>query len=342
MWGPACPFSRQGRIIRYEYLTRLVADGNHGPTTGVPPVFGDRVCPAGQSDSINGHTVAQALWYDSLGRALPVWTDCIELKPDQIFHHQPAQHLSTLVFRAGPGWQRHRKYRHRYRHSEPIFRMFAHHFGAMVALRNALASRYGRRRVAAMVAKAASTFALPDAWLNAVVTRESGRKTILIGRSITSAAGALGLMQVMPRTYDDRRRQLGLSADPHAEADNITVGAAYLQQMYRPMAIPEMFAAYTLGRAALTVICCGNAHFLMNLAYVAKLAPGTEPASSGAEKPSIEPTPRASGPRSRAYSGALFRVFGHSQRDLCAAVRPQFLKKSCHAIGPILASEGSF
>src|ERR1700722_7891716 len=46
---------------------------------------GDHVCRAGQSVSINGHTVAQALWRDSLDRALPVWAGCVDLKPDQIF-----------------------------------------------------------------------------------------------------------------------------------------------------------------------------------------------------------------------------------------------------------------
>jgi conjugative transfer signal peptidase TraF len=46
---------------------------------------GDHVCRNGQSVSINGQTAAQALWQDSLGRALPVWSGCIDLKPDQIF-----------------------------------------------------------------------------------------------------------------------------------------------------------------------------------------------------------------------------------------------------------------
>ena len=98
-----------------------------------------------------------------------------------------------------------------------------------------------------MVAKAASTFALPEAWLNAVMARESGGKTMLNGKPITSAAGAMGLMQVMPRTYSDLRKQLGLGADPYAPADNITAGAAYLQQMYRRYGYPGMFAAYNAG-----------------------------------------------------------------------------------------------
>jgi soluble lytic murein transglycosylase-like protein len=94
-----------------------------------------------------------------------------------------------------------------------------------------------------MVANAASTFALPEAWLNAVMARESGGKTVHNGRPITSAAGAMGLMQVVPSTYDDLRKQLGLGADPYAPADDITIGAAYLQQMYRRYSYPGMFVA---------------------------------------------------------------------------------------------------
>ena len=46
---------------------------------------GDHVCRAGLSVTINGQPAAQALWHDSLGRALPVWNGCIDLKADQIF-----------------------------------------------------------------------------------------------------------------------------------------------------------------------------------------------------------------------------------------------------------------
>jgi type IV secretory pathway protease TraF len=46
---------------------------------------GDHVCRAGQAVTINGRTAARALWQDSFGRALPVWTGCIDLKPGQIF-----------------------------------------------------------------------------------------------------------------------------------------------------------------------------------------------------------------------------------------------------------------
>ena len=65
-----------------------------------------------------------------------------------------------------------------------------------------------------MVSQAASMFALPEAWVAAVMRHESGGHTELNGRPITSKAGAMGLMQLMPKTYDDLRRQDELGGDP--------------------------------------------------------------------------------------------------------------------------------
>lgn len=158
-----------------------------------------------------------------------------------------------------------------------------------------------------LVAKAASTFALPEAWLNAVMTRESGGMTTLGGRPITSPAGAMGLMQVMPRTYDDMRKQLGLGADPYSPADNITAGAAYLQQMYRRYGYPGMFAAYNAGPGRFDDYLLRQRPLPNEtLAYVAKIAPGAETAFSTAGLPVLAQTPRLAAPRSRAHSEALF------------------------------------
>jgi soluble lytic murein transglycosylase-like protein len=158
-----------------------------------------------------------------------------------------------------------------------------------------------------MVAKAASTFALPEAWLNAVMARESGGRTILNGQPITSSAGAMGLMQVMPHTYEDLRRQLGLGADPYAPEDNITAGAAYLQQMYRRYGYPGLFAAYNAGPGRFDDFLFRQRPLPNEtLAYVAKIAPGAETAFSSAGQSIIRPTPRAAMPRSRAHSDALF------------------------------------
>src|SRR3546814_986649 len=51
------------------------------------------------------------------------------------------------------------------------------------------------------IAEAARRYALPDNWLRAVMRAESAGCTELDGRPITSPAGAMGLMQVMPVTW---------------------------------------------------------------------------------------------------------------------------------------------
>jgi soluble lytic murein transglycosylase-like protein len=158
-----------------------------------------------------------------------------------------------------------------------------------------------------MVAKAASTFALPEAWLNAVMARESGGRTSLDGQPITSSAGAMGLMQVMPGTYEDLRRQLGLGADPYAPEDNITAGAAYLQQMYHRYGYPGLFAAYNAGPGRFDDFLFRQRPLPNEtLAYIAKIAPGAETAFSSTGHPVTGPTHRAAVPRSRAHSDALF------------------------------------
>jgi conjugative transfer signal peptidase TraF len=51
----------------------------------ITAMSGDRVCRFGQAVTINGRAVATALWQDSVGRKLPVWSGCIVLNDDQIF-----------------------------------------------------------------------------------------------------------------------------------------------------------------------------------------------------------------------------------------------------------------
>src|SRR3546814_5164756 len=57
----------------------------------------------------------------------------------------------------------------------------------------------------------------------------------------------MGLMQVMPNTYEAMRSQHGLGADPHDPRDNILAGAAYLRAMYARFGFPGLFAAYNAG-----------------------------------------------------------------------------------------------
>lgn len=94
---------------------------------------------------------------------------------------------------------------------------------------------------------AAARFGLPAAWIEQVMRAESGGRIMAHGRPITSRAGAMGLMQLMPGTWDAMRAELGLGADPHDPHDNIMAGAAYLRQMHDRFGYPGLFAAYNVG-----------------------------------------------------------------------------------------------
>lgn len=72
---------------------------------------------------------------------------------------------------------------------------------------------------------------------------------MLGGRPITSHAGAMGLMQLMPGTWADMRAAHGLGADAHDPRDNILAGTAYLRAMYDRFGYPGLFAAYNAGPA---------------------------------------------------------------------------------------------
>lgn len=99
-----------------------------------------------------------------------------------------------------------------------------------------------------LVAAAAKKFGVSEKWIRAVMRMESGGRTSLAeGQPITSQAGAMGLMQVMPGTYDEMRAQYGLGADPYDPHDNIFAGTAYLSFLYRKYGNPQMFAAYNDG-----------------------------------------------------------------------------------------------
>lgn len=97
------------------------------------------------------------------------------------------------------------------------------------------------------IAEASRRFGVPQAWIAAVMQAESRGNTRLAGRPITSPAGAMGLMQVMPGTWESMRRQHGLGSDPHDPHDNIMAGTAYLRAMYDRFGYPGLFAAYNAG-----------------------------------------------------------------------------------------------
>jgi soluble lytic murein transglycosylase-like protein len=99
-----------------------------------------------------------------------------------------------------------------------------------------------------VIAEASDRFDVPESWIRAVMQIESGGRTTL-GENlpITSSAGAMGLMQVMPSTYEDMRQQHALGPDPYDPRDNILAGAAYLSWLRDRYPYPTLFAAYNDG-----------------------------------------------------------------------------------------------
>jgi soluble lytic murein transglycosylase-like protein len=104
------------------------------------------------------------------------------------------------------------------------------------------------RRWNHFVVEASNRFDVPQAWIRAVIQIESGGRTVLgENQPITSSAGAMGLMQLMPSTYEDMRRQHRLGSDPYNPHDNILAGAAYLRWLHEKYPYPTLFAAYNDG-----------------------------------------------------------------------------------------------
>ena len=99
-----------------------------------------------------------------------------------------------------------------------------------------------------LIKTASRRFGVPEIWIRAVLMIESGGRTMLGEHTpITSSAGAMGLMQVMPKTWLEMRRQYGLGNDPYNPHDNIFAGTAYLESLYRQYSYPGLFAAYNDG-----------------------------------------------------------------------------------------------
>ncbi|KEQ51841.1 lytic transglycosylase domain-containing protein [Sphingobium chlorophenolicum] len=99
------------------------------------------------------------------------------------------------------------------------------------------------------IAEASGRFGIDRQWVEAVMRAESGGQTIWRGQPITSSAGAMGLMQVMPGTWGDMRRLYGLGSNPHDPHDNIIAGTAYLAAMHARFGYPGLFGAYHAGPA---------------------------------------------------------------------------------------------
>ncbi len=140
---------------------------------------------------------------------------------------------------------------------------------------------------ASFITEAAHRFAIPDAWIKSVMHAESAGRTTLHGQPITSPAGAMGLMQVMPGTYQDMRVSYHLGADAYDPHDNILAGAAYLRAMYDRFGYPGLFAAYNAGPGRYDAYLKGKTTLPAETsAYIAKLAQAPSGVMVAAQNPS--------------------------------------------------------
>ncbi len=113
-------------------------------------------------------------------------------------------------------------------------------------------------RWSSFIQEASLRFGIAEDWIKAVMRMESGGRTKAAdGTPITSKAGAMGLMQLMPETWRDMQRAYGLGNDPYDPHDNVLAGTAYLRWLYEKFGYPQMFAAYNAGPATLDAQSAG-------------------------------------------------------------------------------------
>jgi cell division septation protein DedD len=92
------------------------------------------------------------------------------------------------------------------------------------------------------IQQAAREFDIPERWIREVMRVESGGR-----QDAVSPVGAMGLVQVMPATYEELRGRYDLGADPFHPRDNIRAGTAYMREMYDRFGAPGFLAAYNAG-----------------------------------------------------------------------------------------------
>ena len=92
------------------------------------------------------------------------------------------------------------------------------------------------------IREAAGRYRVPEQWVRAVMQQELGGE-----QQATSPVGAMGLMQVMPGTYEELRVRHQLGDDPYEPHNNVLAGTAYIREMYDRYGAPGFLAAYNAG-----------------------------------------------------------------------------------------------
>jgi len=121
---------------------------------------------------------------------------------------------------------------------------------------------------------AAGRFDVPQIWIRQVMRTESGGREYINGQLTVSPAGAMGLMQLEPETYQEMAARYGLGADPFNPYNNIMAGTAYIHEMYAVYGAPGFLAAYNAGPGRLdSYMDYHNPLPHETIKYVAMIAP---------------------------------------------------------------------
>lgn len=135
------------------------------------------------------------------------------------------------------------------------------------------------------ISEASLRFGVPSDWIERVIHAESRGRTRSNGRPIRSSAGAMGLMQLMPSTWEEMRARLRLGNDPDDPRDNILAGTLYLRLMYDRFGYPGLFGAYNAGPGRYADHLAGKRPLPgETIGYLASVAPD-RPASAQATPP---------------------------------------------------------
>jgi D-alanyl-D-alanine carboxypeptidase len=129
------------------------------------------------------------------------------------------------------------------------------------------------------IREASARFAVPGHWVRAVMHQESGGE-----QQATSPVGAMGLMQIMPATYEELRVRYQLGDDPYEPRNNLLAGTAYIREMYDRFGAPGFLAAYNAGPDRVDSYLARRAPLPdETVNYVAAIAPnlGTDVPKSG-------------------------------------------------------------
>lgn len=119
------------------------------------------------------------------------------------------------------------------------------------------------------VTEAAQRFGIPVAWIRAVIADESAGDPQAV-----SPKGAMGLMQIMPETWNALRQRYALGDDPFDPRANVLAGSAYLREMLDRYGPEGFLAAYNAGpQRYADHLATGKPLPIETRAYLARLMP---------------------------------------------------------------------